>query len=676
MPWGAEAFAAAKSADLPIFLSIGYSTCHWCHVMERESFENRDTAAILNSRFISIKVDREERPDVDKVYMAAVQSMGIHGGWPLSVWLTPDLQPFYGGTYFPPCDNHGRPGFSSVLLRIAELWVSERDRLLERSRDLFDHLQTLSHSGCGASTVAGPETMPRAASHFLNDYDAVQGGFGQAPKFPRPSTLLFLLRYAQRHHDASASDAVIHTLDRMARGGICDQLGGGFSRYSVDDHWLVPHFEKMLYDNAQLLSAYAAAMRHIRFRHGETPESLTHFFTAVIQDTAEYILRDMTSPEGGFYSAEDADSEGREGAFYVWDPSQIRQALTAKEAEFATHLFGVTEQGNFSDHSFPGEQPASQSVLSLHRTPADAARGAGLDAEDTDALWRRVRSKLLTVRQSRERPLRDDKILVSWNGLMIAALADAGSLLRDTTLISAAVRAADFIWNHLRLSDGNLLHFWKDGPSTTRGLLDDYAFFAEGLLQLHRATLDGRWLERADQVAVAMLQNFSDPRGGAFYLSCLEADTPIRLKEDYDGAEPSGNAVAALALLQLSRLLDKPGYRDAAEEILAALTPRLERMPEAVPHLLCALDRHHAEPVRLSLAGPDNDPLFQELLASAHAAPLPDLCLLKAGGDHLGHSMSDTSPPSAQLCDSSGCYATVQRVFELDQLLAKIAPAP
>jgi uncharacterized protein YyaL (SSP411 family) len=495
--WGDEAFAKAKRENKPIFLSIGYSTCHWCHVMERESFENEEVAAFLNEHFVSIKVDREERPDVDKIYMTFVQAMTGSGGWPLNVFLAPDLKPFYGGTYWPPEAKYGRPSFLQVLQQIHQAWQTKREQLASSSINLHEKLVELTARPAGSGVQLEPGLIQRAGVELKEGYDWKNGGWGGAPKFPSPSHPLFVLRHGVRTKDADAVKMVLHMCERMAAGGIYDQLGGGFSRYSVDAQWLVPHFEKMLYDNAQLLGLYLDAY----LVSGEPR------YAEVARDIIRYVLRDMTHPEGGFYSAEDADSEGKEGKFYCWTLEEMTALLTPEELKVAVAVFGVTEKGNFEDHSDP--QPLkNQNVLSLVDPKLGAQQAAVLDSAKT---------KLFAARARRVRPHLDDKVLASWNGLMLGALARAGVVLGDDTYLKAAGRNLAFLQGKLwDAKTKTLYHRWRDGERDAAQLGDTYAFLLSGVLELYQATLDPKHLEFAIALAESMLAKFYDQKDGGF----------------------------------------------------------------------------------------------------------------------------------------------------------------
>jgi uncharacterized protein YyaL (SSP411 family) len=604
-PWGDAALAKAKAEDKPVLLSIGYSTCHWCHVMERESFEDEALGAYLNEHFVSIKVDREERPDVDKIYMTFVQLTTGGGGWPLNVFLTPDLKPFYGGTYFPPEPKHGRPSFRMLLERIVDLWKTRRSDIASSAAELADRLKTASAHEPENAFPTGERELQGAGHSFMHEYDPVHGGFGGAPKFPRPSQPLFLLRYAARFGDPEAIKMVLHTCDQMAAGGMYDQLGGGFARYSVDEKWLVPHFEKMLYDQAQLVQLYLDAY----VVSGEAR------FADVARDILRYVLRDMTHPEGGFYSAEDADSEGHEGKFYCWTQAELKTLLTPEEFSLVTRYYGVTEAGNFVDHSHP-KPLMGQNVLSLAQPKLESAEKALLES---------ARQKLLGVRAKRVRPHLDDKVLASWNGMMLGAVARAYAILGDEVYGQAAERAVTFLkaklWDPATKS---LYHRWRDGERDTVQLLDAYANLLAGVLEFYEATVDFRHLEFAVSLTESMMVKFYDPTAGGFWQS--SQDTPhllMRVKEDYDGAEPSGNSVACLALLKLGRICARPEWVAAAEKSLRLFAQKLHQAPQGVPYLCMALDYALQEPRRVVLVGDFACGSTRSLIAAAHSVFQP-----------------------------------------------------
>lgn len=610
LPWGEEAFERARTLDRPIFLSIGYSTCHWCHVMERETFANDAVATLLNERFVSIKVDREERPDLDKIHMLFVQSTSGGGGWPLNVFLTPDRQPFFGGTYWPPESRQGRPGFPEVLDRIHELWTTRRSDLLESARALTDQLRSLLTHSADNAYPAGERELHGAGQTFLQEYDPVNGGFGTAPKFPRPSQPLFLLRFGRRFADPYSIQAVEHTCTAMAAGGIQDQLGGGFARYSVDEHWGVPHFEKMLHDQAQLVQLYLdTQLASGQARHGK-----------VARATLRYVLRDMTHPDGGFFSAEDADSEGKEGCFYCWTEAEIRAALSAEEVVVTLRHFGITEQGNFLDHSDQDPIPG-QNVLRL----VDSAL-----SEAEAVLLASAREKLFGIRNRRPRPHRDDKILTSWNGMMIGALARASVLLDEPEFRDAAERALQFLQTHSwDAGTRTLSNSWCDGRRESTQWLDAYANLLQGVIDLYEVMLVPGHLEFATELAEAMIERFQDTAAGGFWQTAAEApDLILRTKEDYDGAEPSGNSVAALALLRLSAICDRSDWREIAERAIRLFAQRLHQYPQAVPHLLLALDFAMQEPKRVVLVGDPSCGSTASLLRAAHGVFEPHRVIL------------------------------------------------
>lgn len=605
-PWGEEAFQVARERQVPILLSIGYSTCHWCHVMERESFTDPATGAFLNANFVSIKVDREERPDVDKIYMTFVQSLSGGGGWPLNVFLTPDLKPFYGGTYFPPEPRHGRPSFLAVLEQVKTLWTERRDELVESAAEMTERLKAmLNHSGTSGFPI-GIRELHGAGQAMLSEFDPVNGGFGGAPKFPRPCQPAYLLRYAKRFADGGARQAVLITCDHMAAGGMYDQLGGGFSRYSVDERWLVPHFEKMLYDNAQLLHLYLDAWLVGRQpRHAE-----------VSREILTYVTRDMTHPEGGFYSAEDADSEGHEGKFYCWTLDEIRTVLPPDEAAVVIRHFGITEKGNFSDHSHP--QPLTgQNILS--RVDRNLSSEEGRLVESACI-------RLLEIRGRRIRPHLDDKVLASWNGMMMGAAARAYGILGDPRHLHLARQNWKFLKTHLWDGEvGTLYHRWRDGSRDSVEILDAHAHVASGLTDLYEATLDPSLLEDAVAITDSMIRRFYDAETGGFWQT--PSDTPhllMRIKDDYDGAEPAGNSVATLVLLRLAALCGREDWKDAALKTLGLFSQRLHQLPQAVPLLLSALDMAQQEPKRVVISGDPVCEATRNLISAAHSVYEPN----------------------------------------------------
>jgi uncharacterized protein YyaL (SSP411 family) len=573
-PWGEEALAAARQDDRPIFLSIGYAACHWCHVMAHESFEDPATAALLNTYFVPIKVDREERPDLDAVYMEAVTALTGHGGWPMSVFLTPEGQPFYGGTYFPPLRRYGMPAFSEVLQSIAAGWQTDRERLVRGASALTDAMRRAGRPQAGPAREDDEALLDDAVTRLLRTEDATNGGWGEAPKFPQPMILEFLLRRYTVTDDEGILRVVTHALDAMAAGGIHDQLGGGFHRYATDAFWLVPHFEKMLYDNAQLARVYLHAWQTT----GHEP------YRRVATDILDYVSREMTDPAGGFYASQDADSEGREGAFFVWTPEEVRAALAEDGAENDVDLvmaaYGVTGRGNFE----------GRSILSLAMTPEELATGRGRDAEEVARRLDAARARLFGARERRVRPARDEKVLTAWNGLMLAAFAEAARVLGRDDYRRAAERNAAFVLEHLRTPDGRLLRTWKDGSPKLNGYLEDYADYADGLLELYQATFDELWFVAARDLAEHILAHFAAPDGGFFDTSDDHETLVVRPRYEQDNALPSGGAAAASVLLRLAAYTGQGRYRDAAEASLAPLRSLLIAHPTAFAHWLTALD--------------------------------------------------------------------------------------
>jgi len=569
-PWGPIALARSKAENKPIFLSIGYSACHWCHVMERESFENPDIAAVMNEHFVNIKVDREERPDLDQIYMAAVMAMTGHGGWPMSVFLTPDLKPFFGGTYFPASDSRGMAGFPRVLLSVHRAWQERREEIIESAAEMTEQLRSFGTLPQGSGALDS-KLLDNAARTLMRGFDPLHGGFGQAPKFPHPMDLKVLLRHHARTNDIQALHVVRHTLDKMARGGIYDHLGGGFARYSTDDRWLVPHFEKMLYDNALLASAYLEAYQLTR-----DPD-----FGRVARETMDYVLGRMTDPEGAFYSTEDADSEGVEGKYYVWSVAEVTSLLGAEQAKTFCYVYDVTEQGNWEDHN----------ILNLPRTLNQDAKLLGRDEGQLRAELAASRAQLLAVREKRIPPAKDTKVLVSWNGLMIAALAEGARILKDERYLVAALRAARFILDRMRRDDGRLLHTYKDDRAKLDAYLDDYADLIDGLTRLYEASGEPTWIDSALRLAQIMVDEFADAEQGGFFFTGNRHEALIaRQKDVHDNATPSGNGMAATALVRLGALTGRKDLTQYGQRALASIQYMLESQPAAGGQSLIALD--------------------------------------------------------------------------------------
>lgn len=653
--WGDEAFARARAENKPILLSIGYSTCHWCHVMERESFEDEKIGAFLREHFISIKLDREERPDVDKIYMTFVQSTTGSGGWPLNVFLTPDRKPFFGGTYFPPDNRYGRGSFISVLQQIADVWRERHGEVTASANEIHARLELATGSVGSSNPSLSADTMRRAGAGFKEAHDPRHGGFGSAPKFPQPSQPAFLLRYALRFQDDEATRMIRHTCDRMAAGGINDQLGGGFARYSVDAEWRVPHFEKMLYDNAQLLSLYLDA-----FLVSGEPR-----FADVARDIIRYILRDMTHPDGGFYSAEDADSEGHEGKFYCWTHDELSKLLPTEEFNVAVRYFGITKAGNFVDHSHPTPLPG-QNVLSIVDPKVRA---------DDQPLLLAARRKMFDARSQRIRPHLDDKILASWNGLMLGALARAYAVLGEEAYLTAAEKNLTFIQTRLwDAQSKTLYHRWRDDERDNVQLLEAYAFQLDGVLHLYEATLEPKHLDFAIALAETMVARFYDTENGGFWQSAADSpDLILRVKDDYDGAEPSGNSVATLALLKLAAITDRADFQKPATATLGLFGARLEKTPHALPYLLHALDFSLAEPRRVVIAGDPSSAKTRALIHATHSVYQPNKVVLGNVGamETFARTLPAKDGPMVYLCIGQACQPPTHDAGTIRGLLTR-----
>ena len=673
-PWGPAAFEKARSENKPIFLSIGYSTCHWCHVMERESFENDAIAEILNRSFVSIKVDREERPDVDRIYMTFVQATTGGGGWPMSVWLTPDLEPFFGGTYFPPENRYGHPGFGNVLQQIATAWQTDNAQILESGRDVVRQLQ--KHAAVGPASPGSVLSLEKAVvdsgfNVFRRSFDTRLGGFGNAPKFPRPSAFNFLLRYYAHAKNHEALDMVLLTLQMMALGGMNDQLGGGFHRYSVDERWFVPHFEKMLYDQAQLAVSYLEAFQIT----GDLA------YADVARAIFDYVLRDMTGPEGAFYSAEDADSvidpanpnEKGEGAFYIWSRAEIDALAGQPAADWLSYAYGVEHRGNVAND--PHQEFTGKNILYRAHTLEETAGHFGRDVQEVrDAIYA-AEVRLLQERSKRIRPHLDDKVLTGWNGLMISAFALGGAVLREPRYAEAARRAAEFILGRLYdPAGGTLLRRYRQGDAAIPGFLDDYAFLVQGLLDLYEAQFDLRHLQAAEALTAKQIELFEDGEAGGFYSTAAGDDTLVmRLKEDYDGAEPSGNSIAALNLLRLSGMTGRADFRTAGERTIAAFGPRLTTQPHGLPQMLAAYLYAMSGVRQIVIAG-DRDAADTRALRETVAARfVPFKIVLLAGAAPALPELAQMGPlqgrAAAYVCRNFTCELPVSEPARLAELL-------
>jgi len=687
-PWGEEAFAKARKENKPIFLSVGYSTCHWCHVMERESFENEDIARLMNKHFVCIKVDREERPDVDKVYMTFVQATTGGGGWPMSVWLTPDLKPFVGGTYFPPDDKWGQPGFKSILKKLAAAWKDEREKIVASSNQIVETLQRFSQQEKSEGKL-GADIGRNAYKQIAGSFDEKLGGFGPEPKFPRPVTFNFLLHFYAADREGKdgtrALEMTLVTLRKMAEGGIHDHLGGGFHRYSVDKFWHVPHFEKMLYDQAQLASAYLDAFQITR----------EPIFEQTARDILDYVRRDMTDKEGGFYSAEDADSllargkpEHAEGAFYVWTKDEIERVLGPERTKGFTYHYGVEAKGNAPAGSDPQGEFKGRNILIQRHTPAETAKKFGLDEAKAAQFLAESRKLLFEARANRPRPHLDDKIITAWNGLMISAFARAAQVLGDPAYLDAANRAADFVKAKLSRDDGRtLLRSYREGASDVPGFADDYAFLIQGLLDLYEASFDTGRVAWALELQEQQNKLFGDDKqGGYFSTTGKDPKVLLRMKEDYDGAEPSPNSTAAVNLLRLASLLDRADFRALAGKTLHAFHAQLERAPSAMPQMLVAHGWLQSKPKQIVIAGKPGTDDTQAMLREVHRHFIAHRVLVLADGaagqqffaSHVEFIKSVAPAKGAAtafVCENFVCQLPVTEVKALAGLLADGRPS-
>jgi uncharacterized protein YyaL (SSP411 family) len=708
LPWGEAAFAKSRSENKPIFLSIGYSTCHWCHVMAHESFENADIAAILNEHFVPVKVDREERPDVDKVYMTYVQAMTGHGGWPLSAWLTPDLKPFYGGTYYPPEDRQGRPGFPSLLQAIATGWkrdpsklVAEGERAITVLRDYHGGVREQEPGGAEKSLLeAASEALGKGFEYFYEAFDAANGGFGGAPKFPRASNLTFLLRVAalqgtQSEMGAEAIKLVAATLRAMARGGIHDHIGGGFHRYSVDEAWFVPHFEKMLYDQAQI------AVNFLEARQASGDER----FAWLARDILDYTLRELRSPAGGFYTAEDADSpipggkpgEHAEGAFYVWTKIEIADTLGADTEFFCKH-YCVEGNGNVPAHLDPQGELKGKNILVQGTPLSETAEQFKLTAQEANDKLLSTIERVAAERKQRPRPHLDDKVLTANNGLFISALAKAHQVLESSephgahTYLAAAIRAAEFVERELYSAErGVLFRAWRKSRGTTEGFAEDYAFFIQALLDLYEASFELRWLKWAVALQAKMDELFWDAeRGGYFNSAADDARIVLRLKEDYDGAEPAPSSVAAMNLFRLGALFDPTTratgaggvitFRERGRACVEAFRAQWTKSPQAMPQMLCALELALDAPRHVVLVADTLDAEFRSLAAVlseriGHRRVIVGLVGAQDRGwlveraPWLAEMKTQGGRPTAYVCEEFACQAPVTTPDDLRRIL-------
>ena len=649
-PWGEEAFARAKAEDKPLLVSIGYSACHWCHVMEHESFEDEKVAAIQNEHFINIKVDMEERPDVDQIYMNFVQITTGHGGWPMNVFITPEKLPFFGGTYFPPAQRYNMPSWPQVLMSIAEAWDTRRDELMHSANEILGELRRLSVAD---ASMAGVDEglMEHAYKSFVKSYDAKNGGFGGAPKFPAAMSMEFLLRYWKRTGDSGALEMVKATAETMAKGGIYDQLGGGFHRYAVDAIWLVPHFEKMLYDNAQLIRIYL----HL---YQITKDDL---FKRIATETLEYVRREMTDESGAFFSTQDADSEGEEGKFFVWTPAEIAEVLGEADAIEFCAIYDITAAGNFEGHNIPNIRGGTGGDLG-------ASSGAG-KSSDIDIgseklrTWRRV---LFDHREKRIKPFRDEKVLTAWNGLMLAAFAEAAAVLNNSEYLDAAKKNADFLLSELR-TNGRLLRTWKEGRAKLNGYIEDYANLADGLIELYQVSGDVKYLHTARELTDAMITEFWDEEnGGFFFTSNDHEELIVRNKDFFDNATPSGNSVAADVLLKLSKLYGEEKYERFASTVLRLSAQQVKRFPSGFGRMLSAMEFMLSPVKEIAIVGEKGSDVEREVwsgyrpfkvMATGGAVPLLE-----------GREPLD-GQPTVYVCENFVCQRPVTNAGDLKELL-------
>jgi uncharacterized protein YyaL (SSP411 family) len=661
-PWGPEALERARSEDRPILLSIGYSACHWCHVMEHESFEDPATAAVMNEHFVNIKVDREERPDIDSIYMTAVQQMTGHGGWPMTMFLNPEGVPFYGGTYYPPEPRHGMPSFRQVMLAVVEAYRERRDDVARSAAELHGLLR----EGMSVRAPRGAldaSVLDRAFQALAGRFDAHYGGFGGAPKFPQPMILEFVLRHWKRTGDAEALQMAEHTLRRMAAGGMYDQVGGGFHRYSVDARWLVPHFEKMLYDNALLARVYLYAWQAT----GDAE------YRRIVEEVLRYVQREMRSPEGGFYSAQDADSEGEEGKFYVWTPDEVDALLGPEDGPLFRAYYDVTEGGNFE----------GSSILHVDRSAEEVADEAGVSVERLERALERGRETLYEARAGRVWPGRDDKVLTAWNAMMLHTFAEAGRILGSAEYLEVADASADFLLRELR-PEGRLLRTWKEGRAKIGAFLEDHALLADALLALYAATGDVRRVAAARELADDVLERFWDEDEGVFYDTARDAETlVVRPRDAFDNATPSGNSAAASMLLRLAAHTGEPRYGHVATRVLEGMGEMTARVPQGFGQLLSALDFHLAAPREVVVVGRAGEPDTEALLDVLRLRFLPDTVLALHDPDAPG-SEGEEIPllqgrtrvegrAAAYVCER---YACRRPVTAPDELAAQLdAPA-
>ncbi len=665
-PWNEEAFQKAKNMDKPVFLSIGYSTCHWCHVMEHESFEDPQVASLINDNFIPIKVDREERPDLDQIYMAVCQAVTGTGGWPLTIILTPDREPFFAGTYFPKETRFGRTGLMELIPKLAELWQNKRGELLESADQIVSFLRQDNQP---ASGELEKEIFDKAYQQLSGRFDSLQGGFGSAPKFPSAHNLIFLLRYWHHSGQDHALEMVEKTVQKMRLGGIFDQVGFGFHRYSTDPNWLLPHFEKMLYDQAMLVMAYVEAYQ----------ATGKNEYAQTAREILTYVLRDMTSPEGGFYSAEDADSEGEEGLFYLWTPAEFREYLGDKGSDLFINLLNLKEGGNFTDEAT--KTKTGQNIIYLNKSLVEIAQEIDLSENQLIELWNKTRQMLFDIREKRIHPLKDDKILTDWNGLMIAACAKAASVLEEPLYALAAKNAADFIWDRLRAEDGKLLKRYRDGEAGLPAHLDDYAYLVWGFLELYEAVFDPVYLKRAIDLNQMMLSEFwDDQNGGLFFTAEGQADLIVRKKEIYDGAVPSGNSIAAFNLLRIGRMTASPELEEKARLIGSAFSNQVAPTPMGYTQLLSAMIFALGSTFEVVITGDPEGDDTKSMLDALNRTYIPNKVtlfrpigekgsIIEGLAEYTANQNSIDGKATAYVCKNYTCSAPTTDINEMLNLL-------
>ena len=663
--WGEKAFEKAKQKDKPIFLSLGYATCHWCHVMAHESFEDEGIANMMNQAFINIKVDREERPDIDNTYMTVCQMLTGSGGWPLTIIMTPEKKPFYAATYIPKTGRHGRPGMRELIPRINGLWNEEREKVYNSAEEIIKAFQKSNKQEAGEAL--SPDILKKAFQEYANNYDRDKGGFGSAPKFPSPHNLMYLLRYAKHSGDDHALEMVTKTLQSMKRGGLFDQIGYGFHRYSTDSDWLVPHFEKMLYDQAMLSMAYTECWQ----------STGNEFYKETSKQTIEYVLRDLQDPKGAFYSAEDADSEGEEGKFYVWSIQEVRDVLPAADAELAIEVFNLTDEGNYVDEA--SRQRTGKNILHLSKSSDQLAEERDLSVEEFKNKIADIRQKLFKKREERTRPLLDDKILTDWNGLMIAALAKAGRAFDHQHFIKQAERAYRFIEENLISSDNKLLHRYRDGEAAINGHADDYAFLIRGLLELYEATFNIDYLEQAIEFNKRFMADFWDQDRGGFYFTAEGSEKLLgRKKEVYDGAIPSGNSVALLNMLKIGRITANTDLEDKADQLIRLFSSQVKQAPTGFGQFLQGVHFALTPSYEIVISGEKENSKTREMINEIQTTFLPNKVLLLNEPDKSAiHSLAPYTKeqimkdgkPTAYVCQNYSCELPTNDSAKMMELL-------